>query len=190
MERVHTEEKNFENIDFSQTGLTRGDYEYCTFTNCHFASTDLSHSNFTDCTFRRCNLSKAALNQTAFKTVWFTDCTLQGLHFEHCNPFLFEVHFDGCTLDQSSFFKLKLKKTKFLNASLQGVDFAEADLSQSVFDNCDLARAVFVYTILEKADLRTAYNYTIDPELNRLKKAKFSRAGLGGLLGKYEIEID
>ena len=190
MERVHIEEKGFEKIDFMQTGFARGDYEYCTFTDCNLAHTDLSHISFAECTFNRCNLSKATLNQASFKTVWFNDCALTGLRFEHCNPFLLEVHFDSCTLHQSSFFKLKLKKAKFLNSSLQGVDFAEADLSQSTFENCDLTRAVFVYTILEKADFRTSYNYTIDPELNRLKKAKFSRTGISGLLEKYEIEIE
>ncbi len=39
-------------------------------------------------------------------------------------------------------------------------------------DNCDLNRAVFDNSILEKADFRTSLNYSIDPELNRIKKAK------------------
>jgi len=30
----------------------------------------------------------------------------------------------------------------------------------------------------------------IDPELNRIKKAKFSQSGLAGLLEKYDLEID
>ncbi|WP_086936325.1 pentapeptide repeat-containing protein [Chamaesiphon minutus] len=59
-----------------------------------------------------------------------------------------------------------------------------------MFENCDLTDAIFQYTILEKADFRTAYNYSIDPELNRIKKAKFSRSGIAGLLDKYDIDID
>jgi hypothetical protein len=43
---------------------------------------------------------------------------------------------------------------------------------------------------LKKADLRTAYNYHIDPESNKLKKAKFSLQGLPGLLDKYGIDIE
>jgi uncharacterized protein YjbI with pentapeptide repeats len=69
-------------------------------------------------------------------------------------------------------------------------DFGECDLSEAVFDNCDLARAVFDNTILEKTDFRTAYNFSIDPEHNRVKKAKFSISGLQGLLLKYDIKID
>ena len=44
-------------------------------------------------------------------------------------------------------------------------------------------------TILEKADFRTAKNYSIDPEQNRLKKAKFSLSGVVGLLRKYDIVV-
>jgi hypothetical protein len=51
-------------------------------------------------------------------------------------------------------------------------------------------RAIFHGTTLEKADLRTALNYAIDPENNWIRKAKFSLPAVTGLLSKYEIEID
>ncbi|MCW3075998.1 MAG: pentapeptide repeat-containing protein [Bacteroidetes bacterium] len=73
---------------------------------------------------------------------------------------------------------------------MQEVDFSQADLSGSFFINCDLSRAVFDGTNLEKSDLRTSYNFTIDPERNKIKKARFSNAGLAGLLGKYDIIIE
>jgi uncharacterized protein YjbI with pentapeptide repeats len=69
------------------------------------------------------------------------------------------------------------------------VDFSESDLSNATFDNCDLLTATFDRTVLEKADFRTAYNYAIDPENNRIKKARFSTAGLAGLLFKYDLDI-
>jgi fluoroquinolone resistance protein len=50
--------------------------------------------------------------------------------------------------------------------------------------------ATFDHTILEIADFRSAFNYTIDPEINKLKGAKFSTLGLSGLLAKYNIEIE
>jgi uncharacterized protein YjbI with pentapeptide repeats len=70
------------------------------------------------------------------------------------------------------------------------VDFIEADLTQSTFQNCDLNRASFENTNLESADLRTAYNFSMDPEINRINKAKFSVNGIAGLLDKYNIEIE
>ncbi|GHU58990.1 hypothetical protein FACS189411_15280 [Bacteroidia bacterium] len=82
-----------------------------------------------------------------------------------------------------------MKNTRFKNTQLQEVDFVEADLTGSIFENCDLTRTIFERTILEKADFRTSYNYSLDPEANRIKKAKFSLTGLPGLLSKYNIEI-
>jgi len=63
-------------------------------------------------------------------------------------------------------------------------------LTSAVFDICDLARAVFENTVLEKVDFLTACNFSIDPQINRIKKAKFSMIGLVGLLDKYGIEVN
>jgi len=85
---------------------------------------------------------------------------------------------------------MKLKKLIFKNCNLTEVDFTEADLSAALFDHCDLAKALFENTILEKADFRTSYNYSIDPEMNKIKKARFSTPGIAGLLDKYDIDIE
>jgi uncharacterized protein YjbI with pentapeptide repeats len=77
----------------------------------------------------------------------------------------------------------------FRASQLLAVDFTACDVSQSTFDNCDLQHATFDNTNLEKADLRTAFNYHIDPENNRLKKAKFSLPEVIGLLAKHDINI-
>ena len=82
------------------------------------------------------------------------------------------------------------RKTIFRNSKLQETDFSECDLSNSMFDNCDFSGAIFDNTILEKADFCTSFNYLIDPETNRIKKARFSQAGIAGLLAKYDIEIE
>lgn len=113
-----------------------------------------------------------------------------GLQFHHCSEFGISFTVENCILNHSSFYKLKIKKTVFRNSQLQETDFTACDLTGSLFEECDLARATFDSTILEKTDLRTAYNYSIDPETNKIKKAKFSLPGVPGLLHKYDIEID
>ena len=85
---------------------------------------------------------------------------------------------------------MKIKNTRFKDSNLSEVDFTETDLTNVIFDNCDLAGAKFENTILEKADLLTSHSYSIDPELNKIKKAKFSIHGITGLLDKYDIEIE
>jgi len=113
-----------------------------------------------------------------------------GVRFDECAEFGFSVSFEGCILNMSSFFKCKLNKTTIINSQLRETDFTECDLTSAVLDNCDFAAAIFERTILDKADLRTSFNYALDPEHNRIKKAKFTTPGVLGLLAKYDIEID
>jgi fluoroquinolone resistance protein len=93
-------------------------------------------------------------------------------------------------LNFSSFYQLKVKKTQFKDCKLQEVEFITADFTSSIFSNCDLTHARFENTILERADFRSAYNFSIDPELNKITKAKFSQSGIAGLLDKYNLEIE
>lgn len=190
MEPVYTENEVFDKIDFTTKPLARGEYELCRFINCDFSNTDISGISFSECELTGCNISLTGLIKTVFRDVKFKDCKMLGLHFENCDQFIFTISFDNCVLDHSSFYQTKLKKTLFKNCRLHEADFSQTDLSGSMFDNCDLMGATFENTILEKADLRTSYGYSINPEINRIKKAKFSLSGLPGLLDKYDIEIE
>jgi len=190
MTETYIQDKTFDKNDFSKIPLTKGEYENCIFKNCNFAENDLSDFKFIECEFLNCNLSLAKLNKTAIRDIKFKDCKMLGLRFDTCIEFGLSFSFDSCQLNHSSFYKTKIKKTIFKNSQLQETDFAEADLTSAMFDNCNLERATFDQTILEKSDLRTSYNYSIDPEINRVKKAKFSFLGVAGLLDKYDIEIE
>jgi len=82
-----------------------------------------------------------------------------------------------------------MKGTKFNSCMLQHVDFTETDLTNSIFNNCDFKNAIFERSIVEKSDFRSSFNYVIDPEMNKIKKAKFSMPEVLGLLRKYNIEV-
>ncbi len=190
---MHThfvENKTFDKVSFKETVLLKGEYENCTFSTCDFSNKDLSNVKFISCKFEHCNLSMALLGNTAFKEVIFTSSKMLGLRFDHCSAMAFEITIDNCILNNSSFYKMKLKSTAFKSSQLEDVDFTECDLTGAIFDNCDLQKAVFDNTILEKTDFTTAFNYSLDPERNRIKKAKFSLNGIAELLSKYNIEID
>jgi fluoroquinolone resistance protein len=189
MSNAYFEDQLYEGLDYTAKGLSKGQYEGCSFVNCNLSNVDLSDISLTECTFRGCNLSNVKMLQTSLNDVKFINCKMLGIDYEHCNQFLFTVDFDNCVLNFSSFYKRGLKKTSFRNCSLQEVDFIEADLTGSVFDKCDLAGAKFENTVLDKVDFRTAFNYTIHPDLNRVKKAQFSLTGLPGLLTRYDIVI-
>ncbi len=113
-----------------------------------------------------------------------------GIHFDDCNKFGLAFSFNNCMLSHSSFYKTVIKKTRFVATIFEETDFTDCDLTESVFDGCDLKNAKFENTILQRADLRTSYNYIIDPEQNKIKKARFSLNGLPGLLEKYDIKVE
>ncbi len=190
MQETYIKDETFSINDCHQSTIKKGEYENCIFNGCDFSNIPLSEIKFIDCEFNGCNLSIAILNGTAFQNVTFIDCKMLGLQFNACNGFGFSVSFEGCQMNHSSFFKVQLKKTKFKDCQLEEVDFSEADLSQAEFENCNLFQSVFNHTLLEKTDFRTAYNFTIDPEENKIKKAKFSLQGAPGLLRKYNIDIE
>jgi len=165
------------------------------FENCRFISSDLSYADlsgmvFTDCYFEGCNLSLIKLSDTGLQDIKFKDCKLSGADFSKARDFLFEVNFDNCILDNTIFFKKKNKGAKFTDCQMVETDLTEADFTDAQFVNCNLNRAFFNRTILKNADLRTSYNFIIDPDINNLKKARFSMQGLPGLLAKFDIRID
>lgn len=189
MEETYAQGQTFDRIDYKLTPLPKGEYEGCRFTGCDFSGADLSGVKFIDCVFAGCNLSLAKLTKTLLRDIRFKDCKMLGLQFYTCDAFGLALGFEGCVLDNASFYKARLKKTVFKNTRLREVDFTDADLTGAGFDDCDLKSAAFDNTILEKADFRTSHNYSIDGERNRIKKALFSWPGVAGLLSKYDIDI-
>jgi uncharacterized protein YjbI with pentapeptide repeats len=187
---IYIQSETFSRKNFANVHLDKGQYEECIFEQCIFSEADLSFVTFIDCEFLDCNLSLARIDHTSFQNIRFEGCKMLGLRFSDCNAFAVSFYFDRCILDHASFYKLKIKKTIFKNCQLHEADFAQADLSASVFDSCDLRQAIFEYTNLEAADLRTALYFSIDPETNRVAKAKFSLLGLSGLLHKYKIVVE
>lgn len=187
--------KYYKNMVFGRDDLRADDlrgaeFENCMFEDGGFAEADLGGSCFFDCRFVRCDLTMAKLHGTVFSNTAFSGCKMLGLRMEECNRTGLDVSFADCLMDHCSFLAVKLRKTRFTGCRLREADMREADFGETVFGNCDFDRAVFGGTNLEGADMRTSFNFSIDPEANRLRKAKFSLAGLQGLLGKYKIVVE
>lgn len=180
-------DRSFSNTSGHQ--FTATEYEKCSFDGCDFSSGDLSNMKFIDCIFLSCNLSLVKLLKTSFQDAVFRGCKMLGLRFDECSDFNLSFRFETCNLNHSSFYKKKIRKTHFEDCQLQEVDFTESDLTGSLLNKCDLLNATFENSILEKVDFRSAFNYSVDPHLNKIRKAKFSLSGLPGLLDKFDIEI-
>ena len=190
MKEVLHQHKTFEKIDYSGKELSGREFDSCTFKHCNFSNSILSKNDFIDCRFEDCNLTLIKLNHSSLKNVHFINCKLMGVDFSPCNDFLLSVSFEKCILDYCAFFGKKLKKTTFRECSIKEANFTSTDLTASGFIRCDLTHSVFQQSILEKVDFSTSQHYSIDPELNKIKKASFSLHGLAGLLDKYDIVIE
>ncbi|MCB9081993.1 MAG: pentapeptide repeat-containing protein [Lewinellaceae bacterium] len=182
-------DQSFSEEDFALKPFPVGRYEQCVFSGCTFTEANLQGSIFLDCRFERCDLSMANLSGVALRDVQFEECKLLGLRFDDCNPMGLALTFNACQLNFASFYQVNLSGITFTRCQLQEVEFVEADLSGAIFAHCDLTRAIFRQTNLQRTDFRTALNFTIDPEVNRIKGARFSAAGALQLLEKYQLEI-
>ena len=184
------EKEIFTALDYSGKRVQDANFDSCTFRLCNFSKSDLTNVEFLDCLFDGCDFSLARMNNTGLKNVSFNGCKLLGIDFSKCRDFLLSFTFKKSILDYAVFRQKKIRNTLFLDCSVKEVDFSAADLTAALFQNCDLARSTFFHTILEQADFRTSVNYYFDLEQNSVKKAKFSAAGIIGLLDKYNIIIE
>lgn len=189
MEPYIIEGQKFEKINFANNALPAKEFEECSFHYCDFSNVNLSSILFTNCIFFGCQFNLTTLKNTGFRGVKFDQTKIMGLQFEDCNQFLLSLAFSKSSLTLSSFRSLVLKKIEFSECILKEVDFSSADLSGSSFQNTALSRSIFFQTNLEKADFTSAIDYAIDPDLNKVKRTKFSFPGLLGLLDKYDLDI-
>ena len=179
----------FEKITHLPAGTKQTQFEDCTFKNCDLTEANFNGCSFVKCTFENCNLSMVKFAQVGLDQIQFTDCKMVGADFSNAKDFLFGVNFSNCILDYAAFMKKKNRKAKFENCTLKGADFTEADLTDTKFLNCDFDCAIFMQSALNGTNFITAFNYTIDPERNSLRKAKFATSGLAGLLTNYGIIV-
>ncbi len=189
MQPTSYENQTFEKIIYTGTASNGKEYHECSFIKCDLSSSDFCNNRFVDCIFEDCNLSMVKLGGSTLNNVIFKNSKLMGVDFRVCDDFLFQVEFENCVLDYSSFMGKKMPKTLFSATSLKEVNFTQAKLSGAIFKEADLTSAIFNETELHSANFVTAYNYSIDPELNNVKKAAFSTDGLHGLLTKHNLKI-
>ena len=182
-------DQEFRAITFEEKDIKFKDFENCAFYDCDFRSCTFQTVTFIDCNFFGCNFQDTKINYVSLRGAFFTKCNFTSVNFAMTDQVLFEFHFKDCLLDYAKFYALKLKKMNFTNCSMIAVDFMGSDLTEVLFDNCNLRRAVFIDTIANKADFSTSYDYVIDPEKNKIKRAVFSMDGLKGLLEKYDIVV-
>lgn len=175
-------------IDYRKEKL-QAEYADTIFDHCDFSELALGDVQFENCTFTACNLSLCKCRGTSWSNVRFESCKMTGINFSDANRFTFRVSFKECQLQYASFHALNLQGTLFEKCQIAEADFTGCILKKVVFSDSDLTRAEFSQCNMEDADFVTARGYVINPSQNRMRRARFSRHGLAGLLADFGIEI-
>jgi fluoroquinolone resistance protein len=168
----------------------------CLFTDCKFlksrlADIDFESCSFHNCKFQSCDLSLMRVNNSSFVSTSFTDCKMIGINWTDAywpkGRLLATLHFEGCSINHSVLAGLILPRIRITQCVAWEVDFTEADLSEADCQSTDFAKSRFYNTNLSGANFSGATNYTIAPNYNKIKGAKFSLPEAMSLL--YNLDI-
>lgn len=183
------EELKLEKKSFAGDDLSRKEFFDCQFVECDFSESDMSHTIFEDCTFTRCNLSLVKLNNARLRGIKFVETKLLGLDFAKCDRFILEFECHKSIIKNCSFREMNIQKTKFAGCDILDCDFIESNLVSSDFSEANLRGTTFLKSNLEKCDFSNAYDYIINPNDNKVKKAVFTLPEAMGLLKGFNIVI-
>jgi len=184
-------DEEFKNIKYREKMLHDIEFYNCTFLLCDFTKSKFFNCEFEKCSFISSDLSLIIPNGSKFVDVSFNKSKVIGIDWTLIKALSApsKFNFYECKIDSSSFQGLNLQGIKFIDCMAHDVDFYETDLSKSEFTSTDLLKSRFVNTNLNFADLSKASNYSIDPNLNKLKRTIFSYPEVTILLNYLDIVI-
>ncbi|MGE5439275.1 MAG: pentapeptide repeat-containing protein [Bacteroidota bacterium] len=180
--------ENFTGRNYSDSELKDTEFTDCAFEKMNFEKTRFKYVRFENCTFNKCNLGLIKITGCRFIDCKFTDCKLIGINWQEAEAPI-EIKMEKCKLDYSVFYGLDLRRIEITESFAKEVNFENADLSKGKFTGTDFSLSKFKNTNLSFADLREAANYDINPEFNKIKKAKFSMPEAMTLLQCFDIDI-
>lgn len=186
-------EEAFELIELKEKTIESKRFEACTFKKCQFTEAEFRQCEFVDCEFIHCNLSMAKFINTGFNEAVFENCKLIGIDWTKVKwPFVklaCPVKFYQCDLSFSNFFEINLVDAVFEECKVHEVDFRGAELNGASLCYNDFYKSIFQHCNLSKSDFTGSTNYLINPEENKITKAKFSFPEVMDLLRHLDITI-
>lgn len=183
----HYQDAEFASIKETGLNFSEIDFSCCTFKSCSITASKFVNCRFENCVFVDCDLSSCKLTDSQFVNPIFKSSKLIGIDWTLVQPIYTKIEFHDCMINYSNFFGLKLQRMEIINCTAKEVDFTETDLTKAIFSGTDLTASVFENTDLTQADLSQATNYTINANINRLKKTIFSLPEAASLLNTFDI---
>lgn len=168
-------------------------FDSCKFINANFPESQFIRCKFVDSEFDNCDLSAAQFKSSSLNNITFVESKATGINWTMLNwprvqlssPF----QFYNSIISYSSFYSLDLPELVIEACIAHDVDFREANLQRANFHLTDFEHSQFVNTNLSEADFTEAHSYSIDPNQNHIKRAKFSLPDAIHLLDGFDINI-
>ena len=184
----------FKNLSLPGVEISGREFDRCTFTKCDFREAKFADCRLRECHFVDCELNAVRLPACSLSEVEFVDCRLIGVNWTETawakGRFLVPVSFVRCVINHSLFIALDMHECEIKVCTAREADFSDADLSRANCAATDFHEARFWHTDLTDADFRGATNYTIDANINTLKRTKFSLPEAMALLYSLDIVLD
>ncbi len=184
------EHETFKGLKQEGLEMTAVDFYDVLFDGCNFQKAAFLECKFEKCRFVNCDLSLAKFQDASFPDTEFDGCKMLGIDWTQTAKSFFTVGFARCILNDSRFVGANLRRVKMVDCLAKRADFEAADLSDADCEMTDFEGANFLKTELTRADFRQAKNYSIDPSVNKLKKAKFTLPEALSLLAYLDITVD
>lgn len=182
-------DEDFSGLNLQESEKLKIEFNNCNFVNCRIYKVKFKHCKFVDCAFTNCDMSMSQFPLSTFLNTKFEKCKLSGINWIDIDPTWFDISLTECVLNYSSFHSMELKGMKIHKCTALETDFMEANLSGANLTETDFNGSLFMRTNLAGADFTEAFNYSIDPRSNNIKKAKFTIPEVIGLLDAFEIEL-
>lgn len=181
-------EINFVNIELKESIIKDKEFYLCNFEKSNFYKTNFINCRFEECKFINCDLSLIKINQSEFINISFEECKMLGINWTEAKN-ITRLNFLKSKLNHSSFYGMKLKDLIIEDCISQEVDFVNAVIQKAILCNTDLTDSKFNNTDLSGVDLSNAKNYNINPNYNKIMKAKFTIPDVLNLLQGFDIII-
>lgn len=168
-------------------------YNDCHFQNCIFESCEWSNCQWLNCQFTDCKFVQFKSTDSQMKQSFFKNCELIGIDWFTLLPkgvFQYPIEaFESCLLKYCVFTVLDLSNYQFSGNRMLACQFTECDLTKSSFKNCELKQTLFTHCNLSHADFTDAKGYEINPLINKLQAARFSKPEVYRLIEYLPIQI-
>ncbi|MCM1042817.1 MAG: pentapeptide repeat-containing protein [Corallococcus sp.] len=167
-------------------------FSYCTFANCKFKETSFRNVTFNECVFENCEFVNSVFKESAMKFCEFVKCTVIGVNWRDLSTEYATVieKLDECLLKFNNFEDITLRKLDFGQSQIVSSTFYKTNIAECNFSKCNLNDTVFTLCDMQKCDFRLSDGFNIDSLSCKLKGAKFSAAGIEGLVKCLEIKVE